>query len=212
MKRTAYQEQLDSLHVSEQKADETLQLMLKENHRLQAQEQRTPIQRNRIPLYAIAAAACIALLVLGISQLNSRSGIPDVRISSLPKVASIRGGEDSPVSFQEAFGQDAAALFPGWQLTEETTRAVLMNGQEAHEASLRIEKDGKQLSVTVTDIEPPLMTVLKKEEGRAVYVARDNETGMLYAAGIQGRLYVVCAAEGIAEKDFIALAEEVLGK
>ena len=38
MKRTAYQEQIDALHVSEEKKEETLRLMLEENARIRQAE------------------------------------------------------------------------------------------------------------------------------------------------------------------------------
>ena len=210
MKRTAYQEQIDALHVSKEKKEETLRLMLEENKRLrQAEEKKASgfFRPRHMTLYAVAAA-CLLVAFLGFGQLGGKSPYLSVRTSQLPAAVISRGGEE--VTFRDVFGYEAEDLFKGWSVQEEGIDTLLFNGSRVHEASLTLRRDAAVISATVADYEPPLLTLLKKDASAAwegTYLAKDQDSQTLYAAyEAQGR-YIVLSAKQIAEKEFQRIAE-----
>lgn len=200
---TAYRQEMDALHVPEDKARETLRLMLEENRRLQEKKEKRPLSRRTV-LLALAALAVV--LALGIRLMPDRSDFAAVRMNGLPLSASLRGESDDAVPFSEAFGMTAEALFPGAQIADEKTVSLMLDDQTRHEATLRLTAAGKPLTVTVTDYEAPLYTVLQGKE-KPILFARDPDTGRLYGVYREGSLYVVACGESMTEKDFSAAVE-----
>ena len=100
MGKNTYKEHMDSMHVPKEKAEETLRLMLQENRRLREKNVKQISARagRRIPLYAVAAAACLLLVFFGFQRAGNRSLFYPVDIGSLPAVSVSRGGEEQPIS------------------------------------------------------------------------------------------------------------------
>ena len=212
MKRTAYQEQIDALHVSKEKKEETLRLMLEENKRLrQAEEKKSSrfFRTPRMTLYAVAAA-CLLLVFFGFGQLGGKSPYLSVRTSQLPTAVISRGNDE--ITFSDAFGCEAEWFFKDWSVQKEGVDTLLYNGSLVHEASLTLRKDAAVISATVADYEPSLLTLLKKDAPavlEGLYLAKDQDSQALYAAyEVEGR-YIVLSAKQMSEKDFQRIAEEL---
>jgi len=217
MNRSSYQKQMDALHVPKEKADETLKMMLEENRRLrEAEENRRASQerKRRLPAYLLAAAACLMLVLFGVRGLGGSSAFRPVNIGGLPAAAVSRGEEERMLSFEETFGCAPDALFAGCTVTEDGTAEKMLQGKPAHEARLTLLRDGTTFSAAVTDYEPPLLTVLKKDAKTAasgIFLAKDTENAAsLYAALEREGRFVVLHAEGMSEDGFQKAAATIL--
>lgn len=212
MKRTAYQEQIDALHVSEEKKEETLRLMLEENARIrQAEEKKRNnlFRPSRMTIFAVAAA-CVLLVFFGISRQGGKSPYLSIRTSQLPTAVISRGEEE--LTFQDAFGCEAESLFKDWSVREEGVDTLLFNGSRVHEAYMTLQKDETVISAMVTDYEPPLLTLLKKDASDVrenLYLAKDQDSQTLYAAYEADGHYIVLSGKQMPEKEFQQIAEEL---
>ena len=212
MNDSAYREQMDALHVPEEKAEETLRLMLEENRRLNQKKAAGRACRRKTVWICAAAAAAACLLMVWIQAGQSRGpgAFASVKIAALPAAAIARGEDAQAVSFREAFGLDAADLFPGWTTAEENASARMQNGETVHEARLTLKKGETLLSAEVTDYEPSLLTVLKKDAKplpNGVYLAKDADSGALYGVRESGELFVIWSSTAMTEKEFRQLFE-----
>lgn len=156
------------------------------------------------------AAACVLALAVGIGSIGGGSAYTSVKISGLPTAAVVRGDEEQILSFRTAFGREAASLFPGWTVEEESAVRLTGNGETLNEAKLTLTKGETRLSAGVTDYEPPLLTQLKKSAkplANQVYLAKDTDSAALYAVYETEGLYVVLSSADMAEQAFRQLAE-----
>ena len=214
-RRTPYQEEMDRVHVPEEKARETLRMMLEENRRLRAAEsaERKPAGiRRMLPWFAVPVAAAL-LLVIGLTAGGRGLRFADIRMRDLPVMGAVRGGEAAEAGFAETFGTGAEELFAGWTVAAEKTETQRMPAGELHTARLTLEKDGREIRAEVTDYEPALFTALPENgqaiEGVGVRLARDTETGELAAVYPKGSLYIVLRGN-MAEKDFTSAIRELV--
>ena len=214
MKVTAYQKQMDELQVPKEKAEETLRLMLEENRRLrQAEEKKSAVKSfgKRIPMYALAAAACLAIVFLSVRQFTgAQSPFLSVKISELPVAELSRGSET--VSFRDVFGCEAETLFPDWAVDDEGVDTVLVQGSRMHEAYLTLRKDTTALSAVVSDYEPSLLTALKSggaHSAGGIYLAKDTDSDALFAAYETEWGFVVLRAEKMSEGEFKKTVEDL---
>ena len=216
MNQTSYRKQMDAVQLPKEKANETLRLMLEENHRLQQKEKEKKSALNsktRIPAFALAAAACLAIVFMFTGRFGGRSAFLTVSISELPTAAVSRSDDEMVVSFQDAFGCSPDTLFPGWTVTEESTAVWILNGNPAHESRMVLKKGDIVLSAAVTDYEPPLFTLLQKESkpvSGSVYLAKDEKTAVLYAAFAAEGRYFVLSSPDMPEAAFQKTIEEEL--
>ena len=214
MNQTSYRKQMDAVQLSKEKADETLRLMLEENHRLQQKEREekaAKYSRLKIPSFALAAAACLAIMFLFTGRFSGKTAFLTVKISELPTASISRGDDEKTVAFQDAFGCSPDTLFPGWTVTEESTAVFTLQGNQAYESRMVLTNGDTALSATVTDYEPPLFTLLQKESkpiSGSVYLAKDEKTGVLYAVYTAEGRYFVLSSSDMTEAAFQKVIEE----
>ena len=218
-KRSRYQQEMDQVQLSEEKAGETLRMMLEANGKLreeQIQKAGRPksavFLRRVLPVMA-AAAACVALVIFG---LNRPGGVTfgSVRMRDLP-VSGISRAEDAVAAdFETAFGCTAESLFPGWTVSSEKTLQSMKNAEARYESSLIIEKQGTALNVNVVKERPAIYRILSeklKVLENKVLLNLDPDDGVRYAVTQTGELYVTLSSPALSEKDFIKTVEEITG-
>ncbi len=214
-KRTVYQTEMDSVHLSEEKANQTLRLMLEENRKLKTQEHKEkPKISSRMWTYCAAVAAACLVLALALPWNGGKTTFGSVRMSGLPAVSVARGiGADAP-DFETLFSVAPETLFAGWSIEACGTQSVTLQGKAAHEARLEITRDGTDLTAMVDDVKPPLLTALeeaKTGQGRDCRLNRDPDDGRQYAVYQRGGLYITLAAdESLPESDFLRIVQEMM--
>ena len=214
--RTPYQQEMDQVHVPKEKADETLQMMLRENQRLRREEaakEGKPKSRYRIPVIAVSLAAACALLVIVFSTGNPGLQFDDINLTYQP-LSNIRQ-DDSPRTSDtpDFFGTEPEAVFPGWEIVSEQTEQFQREGNTIHESRLTLEKGEQEITAVVTDFEPSAFSAIRKEqkiEGKDVRLARDPAAGTCIAAYRKEQMYIVLEAK-MSENDFIDALKSLLG-
>ena len=210
--RSNYQQGMDAIHLSEEKAGETLRMMLEKNQKLNRQEaekrQRNSIWRY-LPVLA-AAAACLALALFIWPKGGSSAPFGSIRMNQLPMSSQSRSDDAVSASFNRVFGFDTKELLPGWVTTPVEISTGTMKNGTVYEARWLYEKDGKQLHVSATTYEPALYTALSgtepwKNDSR---LNRDPDTGILYAVFRLQEQYLVVWAEDMNEKEFLSAIEQ----
>ena len=216
--RSAYQREMDQVHVPKAKADETLRMMLEENRRLRAKENEEGERKKagrRLPIYAGALAAACLLLAVGLALPRSggyqfdKVGLNALVVSAAPKGATVtEDGADT------VLGTSAEAVFPGWEVANGQTQAYPMGSGTAHESVLTIRKEGQELRATVTDYEPALFSTVQKEQqiaGKKVRLAYNEETQTYAAAYEENGKYCVLTGR-MEEKAFLEALKGILEK
>ncbi len=217
MNRPEYVRQMDELHIPEEKAKETLQKMLAENRRLRETQAKAgaggkPAFRWQIPAAVLTAAACLVLLVVGLSGRGGAYTFESIRLSSLPQ-GGARGGGTQVLSFEETFGCAPETLFLGGTVTEGKAGTQTLNGVTRRLGNLTIEANGKTLDVSVTGDAPPLYTALLARQtvnGASVVLAQDPDTGIRYCAYERAGLYIVLSSGELSGEDFISALRTVV--
>ncbi len=210
--RSRYQQEMDQVKLSEEKANETLKLMLEKNKELREKEIRKAKKsssavwaRRVLPVFA-AAAACIALVFFVLRQPGNQVTFGSLRLSQLPVTGVSRGENPEKADFETAFVCKEGSLFPGWEIVDsETVQYTTSDGPE-YEAHLTIRKQEKELSVTInTRTEPALYTALAdKESGlKGIRLNLDPETNTRTAISLCNDLYISLSSDTLSEKDFL---------
>ena len=219
--RSPYQQALDQQHVPAEKANETLRLMLAENHRLAAKEAEKAKKTGGklqglwrpVSMLAVAAAAFL-LLFFGYLKPHGqqRLDFTGVQLGALP-TAEVRSGESEPLSFSDAFHCEPGSLFPGWSVTQVDTIALSLPSGTFHEGSLTLEKEGCSLLSTVTDVEPPLFAAVTETQtlnGVALRLVLDETTGERAACWQKGALYLTVSAGSLDESAFLSALKQLV--
>ena len=213
-KRTPYQQHMDNLHVSEQKKEETLCLMFQENQQIRGKKaQKSNRNKLWIPSAALAAVVCLVLVVIGLSGQNSYT-FESISLRSLPQVGA-RGTSTETVLFSEVFGITSETMFPFGTIKEEKTDAVFVNEKIHYRGSLQIMINGETLIASITDYEPPIYTVLTKDQEinkTEVRLAADMDTGRKCCVYCRNEVYTVLSSETLTEASFIQLLERTIVK
>ncbi len=198
--RSAYQHQMDEVHLPAQKAQETLRMMLKENRALNEKKSRLPLSL-RVALPILAAAACLVLLLT--QPWKSTVPFGSVRISQLTVSESDmhRSGSAQAGTWMDRLKD--------WEVT------ILQYPEQSTEGDLRMElkKETKALSATVTDTMPPLYELLRDTDlgnGLNVRLNRDPDTGILYAVYRSDGQYLTLSSSRMSEREFISAVREVI--
>ena len=207
-KRTAYQQEMDAVRLSDAKAEETLRLMLEKNRALHPAKEETPRPslrlRRLVPAFA-AAAACLVLAVVLLTRGGPAVTFGAIRTDTLPH-GGYRGADPAAASFEDVFGVPAETLFPGWSVSDEAVRP------DRGEAKLNLTKDGRRLSASVSLEEPPLREALAGagvEAAEGVLYNRDPSDGSLQAVCRLKDCFVVLSAGGLSEDDFVTAVRSV---
>lgn len=212
----AYRREMDGEHIPEEKAAETLRLMLDENRRLREREARRSRPLGRILLRrvlpaAAAVAACVALVIFGMSRVGGPT-FTEVHMSRIPVTGISRGSEAEVTDFAAAFGCTPESLFPGWTVTEGVTLREQTAAGTRSEGRLTLQlKHGITLGATVTDFAPPLAAGLADSgsgpDGEKLGL--DPDTGTRYALLRRGGLYAVLSSGALSESDFVSAAKGI---
>lgn len=215
--RTIYQRQMDEVRLREDKKKETLRLLLEENQRLREAEEKKAAKKNKvfswkIPSMAMAAVACLVLVVVGFS---GRGGISfeSIRLRDLPQIGS--RGETEALSFSEAFGKSPESLFSAGSITEGKTEIVYLTEERHYRGSLEILINGSSLAVSVTDYEPPIYTATKKTQeinGVKVRLAEDTGLGRKCCVYEREGMYVTLSSDTLSQGDFVNAVQSVIKK
>ncbi|MBQ8080413.1 MAG: hypothetical protein IJ240_00790 [Clostridia bacterium] len=208
MSKTKYQQEMDAIHLSEEKTEQTLEALLAENRRLRVEDAKREQRRgaSRRPLYAVVAAAACLLLVVGGIAFSRRNAVSfgAFQLSSLPvsvaRDVSVSGGA---ASFAEAFGRAAQTLFPGAEITYEDVAADRADG--GYTGYLTVVQNGFSLNAEVSAEEPPIYGIARagRLNGKALRLAREETTGALYAVYQREGLYVVLSSRQLEEEAFL---------
>lgn len=218
--RTAYQREMDQVRLPQEKADETLRLMLQENQRLRREEarqktRRSPLLTRVLPVLGAAAAALVLLLTTVLRPSGYTFG--SVRLGTLPGAQVQGAGSIAPagdkLGTRPGAARLAADLFPGWNLSQETADPAL-TAPDGDGRSFVIEKDGTRLTVTVTEEETPLAAALKDAPaygGAQVRLNRDGDTGILSAVYAPEGLCVTLSSAELSEDAFVKAVLDAAG-
>ena len=208
--RTPYQKEMDQVHLSEEKANETLRMMLAENTRLRAKETtRAPKPWLKPALVSVAAVALALVLVFSGGR-NETYTWQSIRTDVLP-VGGVSRGDDASVPFSEAFGKSAADFFSGTEVFAEEARTWTTPAGARHQGSVTLEMGSALLFASVTDFEPAVTTLIEKEQkigGVPVRLAR--EENILYAVYRQDGFYVVLSTGELDEDAMLKALKAVL--
>ena len=205
--RTPYQQEMDQIHLSREKADETLRMMLEENQALRRKDIKKAKQKNRFlftrVLPVLGAAAAVLVLLTTILP-HAAYSFGSVRFSSLP----VSGTRDtvSGTGFDVFMAQD---MFPGWEISQTADPFLTVSAPDGERAVFTIAKDGMQFTVTLSEKETALSSQLHSQPayGSAkVRLNRDTETGVLSACFQKNELYAVFCARDMAEDAFVRAA------
>ncbi|MBR4458103.1 MAG: hypothetical protein IKS31_03995 [Clostridia bacterium] len=217
-KRSAYQREMDQEHLSREKAGETLKLMLEKNRQLrEAEAGRTArsggaaVARRAVPAFA-AVAAVAALLLILLRPAGVTFG--SVRMSRLPVSGVSRGEEVREAGFATAFGCTAESLFPGWSVSDAAASVYPSASGTQYEGKLTLEKDRHRMEATVTRDTPALYTALGNAAGGTenARLNRDPDTGILWAVGRKGDLYITLSSADLSENDFVSAVKEITAR
>lgn len=214
--RNAYQKELDQVHLSDEKAEETLRLMMAENDAVREKERKRASRRFppiRIWLPALGAvAACLILVLTGVFRTPETYSFAGISVRKLP-VSGIRGDENPA---EKVDLTDAEALFPGWTVSgarpERKLRGLSPDGSELDAA---LEKNGVILDAIIMYGRPQLAEALEETEAYGTYGVRfnhDPDTGVLCAVYARDGYYVILSAAGMEEKNFSKAVMEAAGK
>ena len=203
--RTPYQQEMDKVHLSREKADETLRLMLEKNRALSQAGEGKNSHRKRFLLTrvlpALGAAAAVLVLLLTTVFHPAPYAFGSVRYGSLP----VSGSRDAIVGA----GYDASAaqsMFPGWEIASAADPSLAVFAPEGENSAFVIKKDGAQLTVTLSEKETALSSALRGQPayGNAgIRLNRDTETGILSACFQKNGQYAVLCARNMAEDVFV---------
>lgn len=213
-KRTAYQREMDQVHLSREKADETLRMMLEENRRLRTQEaergRKKKISR-RITILAGGAAAAALLIATGLNTNTGGGHIGTAGLDTLP-VSQVQSMSTVQTDGGEFSAAAQEALFPGWTVTGGSTEEHSRDGQTAHGITLFLEKGEKKLRAVITDYEPDEHPAAQEERqiaGKNVRLASDAESGETTAAYRQDGMYITLYGQ-MPEEEFADTVKEIL--
>ena len=93
-KRSAYQREMDEIHLSREKADETLRMMLEENRRLRIKEAERG-EKRRISRWipaAGAAAAAALLLAVGLNMNSAGYRFDQISVEAITATSAQKAG------------------------------------------------------------------------------------------------------------------------
>ena len=201
--RSPYQEEMDQVRLSEQKADSTLQLMLEENRKLQEQDAgKTSPSRLRTWLVPAlcAAAACLALVfVLG---RPNTPGTVTFSNASIPLTSISGPAPDQAIRAEAPEESVIGPLLSSWNTTEVTDEFLLL------------EKDGHRMYAMIfrSDSEAIQdMKALPASGDPAVRFIRDPDLGALGALFEKGQSYILLFSRDLEESEFIRTVREAAG-
>ena len=215
--RSGYQKEMDQVHLSEDKAAETLRAMLAENDAIREKERkkaarRLPPLRRWLPAACAVAAACLVLLFTGVFRPETNYLFGGVSVRKLP-VSGVRGEENTPAGPER---EEAEKLFPGWTPGEARPgRSLRGLSPDGAELDLTLRKGGVSLDAAVMKGKPVLADALAETGAygpRGVRFNHDPDTGVLSAVYERDGCYVVLSAEGMEEKEFAKAVMEAAGK
>ncbi len=206
--RTPYQREMDQVHLSREKKDETLQRMLQENRKLRDRDARRGGRRQAwlIPAFGAAAAALVLLLTTVLRPAPAHP-FGSVRLAGLP----MSGARDELRA--ETFGDGRAqALFPGWTAEAAGHALPRVDAPSGAQETFVIEKDGARLTATVSERETALAAELRDRPAVGEVQLRLNRDGdVLSACFEKNGLYVVLSAGDLAEDAFVQAALAAAG-
>ena len=214
--RGTYISEMGSEHLSDQKAQETLKLMLSENNRLHDRDaQKKQTNKNRFLHYApvfAAAAACIVIAITLIhpnQSANTRAGkrieYGSIQLSSLPSGIVTRG--EAGNDLEAAFGISGENLFTNWSIIY---TAVYSSG-EHKQAFVELERDGVNLTASVSDMESALYNALKETNAgpAGVRFNCDPLTNELSAVYRYSNLWIVISSDNVDKTEFETIISEL---
>lgn len=211
-KRSAYQREMDQVHLSREKADETLRMMLEENRRLRAEEAERGAKKQTarwVPAAGVAAAAAV-LLTIGINMNSAGYRFDQI---SLEALTSTNAQKAEAVQEPEGtFAAEPEALFPGWKVTGGTADEYLQNQTVLHETTVFLEKGSQEISAAITDFEPAAYSAVPGEQkiaGKDVRLAYDTKSGNRIALYRQDGMYIALYAQ-MPEKEFAEAVKSIL--
>lgn len=217
--RSRYQQEMDQVQLSEEKAGETLRLMLEANGKLREEQVKkanrpksAALVRRILPVFA-AAAACIALVLFGLNRSNGVT-FGSVRMRDLPVSGVSRGDDAKEVDFETAFGCTTESFFPGWEVTAEKTQQYTKNGEPWYESELTIQKQNTSLYVSVVKEKPAIYQALSesfKILDNKFLLNLDPDDGTRYAVSNYEELYITLYSPNLSENDFVKAVEEITG-
>ena len=212
MSAKTYREAMDAEHVPQEKADETLRLMLEKDRAIRqkaARKRAASPWLRRLPVLTAAAAVCLVAVWIGLRPAPPSARFTNIQISSLPAVSPLGPGGSalSPdLSDPDAVLTDARALFSGCDIVD-----PVLDGRTA---CFTVKKSSSALSAAVTDVEPPLASYLiahAEPDEAGVYYAADTDTAARYAVCRKGRLYVVLSSDTADASAFSRAVRDALG-
>ena len=214
-RRTPYQQEMDALHVPEEKANETLKMMLAENRRLREESAKKNRGFVKSPRFWGAFAAVAACAVLMLAVLPGRTGekytFTAVDYLSLPSADLSRGETESGLTMEGTLGVSAETLFPGWETSWENTIQLPSDGEKLYLTQLALRKGDQQLNAEVTNTVPAIAEVVSEEyemNGKKIRLARDEAMKTVYAVYQRDNLYIVLSAGG-GEENMIQTLKEL---
>ena len=223
--RSAYQSEMDQVHLSDEKAKETLRKMLAENDAIREKEQKKTAKRflpawRWLPAVA-AAAACLVLILTGAfnrDQNKSPAGagqnfiFGNISVRKLP-VSGVRG-DDSEVNEPDI--SEPESLFPGWHISDARPGRRLRGlSPDGVEIAVTIEKDDVCLDAIVMKSKPELAEALAETDAygkQGIRFNHDMDMQILSAVYAADGYYIVLFTEEMEEKDFAEAVMEVARK
>jgi hypothetical protein len=206
-KRSAYQREMDAVHLSKDKADETLRLMLEKNAEVHARQEKSRKPRRTVWLASFAAAAAVLVMAVVLLRGGPALSWGSVRMRSLP-LSGVRGEETVPASFRDVFGTDPENFFPGWTVVSDAADPA------GRESRLTLKHGDAELRATVSEAEPALSAALTRDgvpEADGVRYNRDPDDGTLYALCVLHGRYVIFQSDQLTENAFTEAVRSVTG-
>ena len=218
--RSAYQRQMNQIHLSEEKANETLSAMLAENRRLRTDESnknKAGFSRKTRSIAGLAGAlAAVVVLAVAIG-INSRSPSYQFQPVEIEFRASSTAAQPNPNSADQdrdsRIRSFAETAFSKWKISSEWTDAELSEDGMTFQITLQTSEKDIPVTATITENEPRLHKVITNEQtiqGKAVRLGYDPSFKTYVAAYQQEQYYIVIKGQG-SEKEFTEVLQTILG-
>ena len=211
-KRSAYQREMDEIHLSREKADETLRMMLEENRRLRIKEAERGEKRRISRWIPAAGAAAAAALLLAVGLNMNSAGYRFDQISVEAITATSAQKTEMVQQTEGPIAADPETLFPGWNITGGTADEFVQGGTTLHETMVFLEKGKQELNAAITDFEPAAYSAVQGEQriaGKEVRLAYDTKSGNRIAVYRQDGMYIALYAQ-MEEKEFTEAVKSIL--
>ena len=137
-----------------------------------------------------------------------------MKLANVPVVTVVRGGEDTDIVFEEAFGILPETLFRNCEIVSVKMFEGELDGRLLYEATVELRLNDKPFSANVSETEPALYSMLGGTDSGlgSVRLNKDADSGSLGAVYEERGLWIYLSAQDMSENDFIDAIRTITGK